>query len=317
MATAIPDTYSLKSSCKIVYDQGQTSACVAYSIAGMQSGFEVLDEGEVITFDAARIYKDNGGTGNNGIFADDVLAYAVKQGLPEIDSTDRRKLASYAYTTDIATIISAIAVNRFVVMALLLPTDFLQGVCGQGSVTNAYHQILCCGYNKATGRLEFLNSWGKGYGQNGFGTILMSYLQSPEQSRYFYAYSAVDVLDTPQPIPIPTPVPVPIPIPPTPTPIPTPTPNRLRVTLRPTIVKRSILMGGGASLVVEVTKYGTSMGIANVPVNLTVNGKNLGTKTSKTAFVNWVISKADFHGTATLTVDDPSYMKTVRMVTLA
>lgn len=396
MAAPIPDVYSLKSSCKVVYDQGATSACVAYSIAGMQSGFEVLDEGEVITFDAARVYKDNGGLGGNGIFAEDVLKYSVKLGLPEVGNMDRRKLVSYAFTTDLGVICAALAANQFVVFALLLPTDFLAGDCGLGNVTSNYHQLCACGFDKTHGRLEFLNSWSKSYGQGGFGTILMSYLQSPAQQGFFYAYAATDVLETP---PLPPLQPaitgytdangnavahftpgIPIDIVGTgfgttigsvklgtidllpvgwndrqiivnlvqstmldpfygfanpvkltvgsivvtgpsltldkPVVPPLPPDKLIRLTLRPTLVKRAILMGGGASLVVEVTKYGTASGIANVPVNLRVNGKDLGTKTSKTSFVNWVISKADFHGTATLTVDDPKYYRTLRMVTL-
>jgi hypothetical protein len=314
LSAPIPDVGSLAQYCTSIYNQGSVPSCVAHSEAGMMSGFEQLDENQKIVFDAPQIYKDCGGTGSNGIFTDVALQYAIDRGLPEIGSTERRKLESVAYTKDLAVICATLAAKRFVVFAWLLPTDFMQGDCGLGQPTSGYHQTVAVGYDKIHGRLEFLNSWGTSYGRKGFGSVSFTYLQSPAQQGFFYAYAATDILETPVPIPVPPPVPIPIP---TPVPTPIPPPDKLiRITLRPTLVKRSILMGGGASLVVEVTKYGTATGIANVPVNLKVNGKDLGTKTSKTSFVNWVISKADFHGTAILTVDDPKYYKTLRMITL-
>lgn len=185
-----------------IYNQGATPACVAFSIATEQTAYQRMDDSESMLFDAMQVYRDCGGNGTNGIYTDVALKYAVAQGLPSVDYTARRKLQSYSYTTDPAVICAALAANQLCVFAWLLPTDFMQGTCGLGQPTTAYHQTLATGYDRPHGRLLFANSWGSGYGQKGFGSVPFSYLTQPALAGYWYAYSTADVLDKPTPTPL-------------------------------------------------------------------------------------------------------------------
>lgn len=208
LAAPTPDAVDHSKWCSVVYNQGSVPACVAASICGEQSAYQSMDDNEPgLIFDWNKVYVDCGGNGKNGIYTNVALKYAVDQGLPTISPLTRRKLASYAYTTDIAVICAALAAGHLCVFAWLLPTDFWQGDCGHGQPTNNYHQTVAVGYDRPHATLKFLNSWGKGYGKQGFGTVPFSYLTANgNQSSMFYAYSTADVFEkqTPAPAPLPS-----------------------------------------------------------------------------------------------------------------
>lgn len=48
------------------------------------------------------------------------------------------------------------------------------------------HALLCVGYDDATQRFRFVNSWGGGWGQNGFGTIPYQYLADRDLADDFW-----------------------------------------------------------------------------------------------------------------------------------
>lgn len=194
------------------YNQGSLPSCVAHSSAGMQSINEQMERGQWIIMDAVKAYYDNGGNGSNGVPTQAVLSYMQGSGMPVVGSSLRYKLSTYAFCqpmqpAGIEALKAAISTGHPCVLAMLLPSDFMNGMtAGQGSVNRvAYHQVCCVGYTPE--RVTFLNSWGPGYGQNGLGSVPWSYLARPEQANYVYAYTEVDSPDDDIPPPPPPPPP--------------------------------------------------------------------------------------------------------------
>lgn len=54
------------------------------------------------------------------------------------------------------------------------------------------HAMLCVGYDDATRRFEFLNSWGQGWGRKGRGTIPYDYLTNPGLADDFWEITMVE-----------------------------------------------------------------------------------------------------------------------------
>ena len=184
---------------KEAYDQGTEDSCVAFSIAGMQSIFEQILNNQWLTFDAEELYKDNGGTGGNGISVKAALSWDQTTGLKDLANGQRYKIQNSAFADPmtaegIDAIKSAITASCPCVLALLLPSDFddqfgKSGDCN-GTVTSDYHQICVIGYD--ADRFTFLNSWGNLWGKKGMGTIAWNFLQLPEQTGSVYAYTTTD-----------------------------------------------------------------------------------------------------------------------------
>src|SRR5579859_617499 len=181
---------------KDAYDQGVKDACVAYSIAGMQSTFQAIRNSKWLTFDAEALYCDNGGIGTNGISTLEALAWDKTNGLTDSTSKSTDKIVDFGFadptTVDgISSIKSAISAKHPCVLALLLPSDFNDHFGGsgdcKGTITSDYHQVCPVGYDEE--RLTFLNSWGKSWGKNGIGTIAWSFLKDPSQAGSAYAYT--------------------------------------------------------------------------------------------------------------------------------
>ncbi len=63
--------------------------------------------------------------------------------------------------------------------------------CMDGMCLDGYHSVLLTGYDDATQRFQFLNSWGKTWGDGGYGTMEYAFL-----TRYAYDGGALDDLDT-------------------------------------------------------------------------------------------------------------------------
>jgi len=211
---SFPDILSLrKYQTGPALNQGATGACVAASEAHLQAFYESMERGTWITFDWARFYTENGGTGSNGINTRDSLQDLHVKGYPVFASDRRYKIQSYAFvdfTADflfaIQTVKAAIAALRPVVLALKLPDDFLKGMgagAASSKVTDAYHQVLIPAYDSNT--LGVFNSWGPGYGDNGWGTLEIDYLARPEQRGWLYGFTTFDAPDDNPPPPPPPP----------------------------------------------------------------------------------------------------------------
>lgn len=69
------------------------------------------------------------------------------------------------------------------------------------------HDVLIVGYSAVTQRFKFLNSWGKGWGNGGFGEIPYSYALNPRWAADFWTIRWKDQMPRPSPVP-PQPSPV-------------------------------------------------------------------------------------------------------------
>jgi hypothetical protein len=194
----IPTSYhELEKYVEGVYDQDGWNACVAYSIAGMQSVIERKRFGHWYWFDAFEVYSYCGGAqGNTGISATCALDFDVQTGLADKDTQTRHHISDYAFAnpmtpSGVELIKASVATGYACVLALLLPQDFGNpgptGACNSNVVTNGYHQICIVGYDEK--RFTLLNSWGDGWGDKGLGSIPWAFVQRPEQSGFAYAYT--------------------------------------------------------------------------------------------------------------------------------
>ncbi|SRR6266404_1686834 len=195
-------------------NQGEESSCVAFSSCHLQAFYEQMERKQWVVFDGHALYVENGGTGNNGVLTRDVLQYLQARGCPVLGASTRYKIQSYAFVDfsndfllAIQTVKAAIAANRPVVLAMLLPSDFTSGTSvGQtgSQVTSGYHQVLVGGYTLKG--LDIFNSWGPGFGDNGWANVSIDYLARPEQQGWLYAFTSFDGPDDNLPLPSPSPV---------------------------------------------------------------------------------------------------------------
>lgn len=195
---------------KGTYNQGQIPSCVAHSTAGMKSIEDMLEHSVWNTYDAPALYRDNGGTGQNGVDTRRVLQYAQDTGVLVLNGTARYRIGSYAFAPRVAgqfeeTIKAAVAANMPCVLALLLPQNF--GWDSSGGITQGYHQVVIAGYTEQY--VIILNSWGAGWGNGGLGRVPWAFIiQDNFQNGYAYAYTVIDGLDKDlQPPPVPDPAP--------------------------------------------------------------------------------------------------------------
>lgn len=198
---------------QVKYNQGARPSCVSESECGAKSIEDFQDTSIWNRYDATELYRACGGNGMNGIFTDAALRYAVGTGLLVAGSQRRFKLASYLFAPQVAgdfrrTLAAALVASGPCVVAMLLPSIF--GWNSGESPTSGYHQMCLVGY-EGLGDGDyavFLNSWGEGWGNQGFCRIAWRYLEMNGnfQNRYVYAYRMVDFIDKGT-IPVPTPPP--------------------------------------------------------------------------------------------------------------
>lgn len=87
------------------------------------------------------------------------------------------------------------------------------------------HDVLACGYSLEQRVIKFRNSWGKGWGEDGYGFLPLAYVLHPGMASDFWTVKHPSLPDQPQPpIPVPTP-PIPVPTPPVPVPPSPPQPD--------------------------------------------------------------------------------------------
>jgi hypothetical protein len=184
-------------------NQGAVPSCVSHTMAHMQAIYQQMEEGVWRTFDAPRAHRETGAE-STGRWPDDLLRYCVTNGMPLVGSNERYKIQGYAFVAYDGnwenTIKAAIAAEKAITLAMLLPSNFSYE--SSGAVTSGYHEVDLVGYRP--GAFLILNSWGSSWGRNGLGWVPIEFLkQNNWQQRYVLVHAPVDVRQDPNPPPPP------------------------------------------------------------------------------------------------------------------
>lgn len=109
-------------------------------------------------------------------------------------------------------IMEAIALGYPVIFGITVYDSFMQSQTGDIPMPASYesvqggHCMIAVGYDQATMRFKFQNSWGTSWGNQGFGTIPFDYLGSQTYGGDYWIVTA-DSIGPPGPNPIPVPDP--------------------------------------------------------------------------------------------------------------
>jgi hypothetical protein len=181
----------------------------------MQAIHQWQEERTARVFHAARAHSETGPV-DQGRWPDDILRYCKDRGMPLSGAESRYKISVYAFASKASpqewedSIKAAIVAGRPVPICYLLPSNY--GAESSGEMTSGYHETLIVAFRP--GAFLMLNSWGQGWGRQGFGWVPIPFLlQAGWQNGHVIAHSGVfDERTAPTPDP-------PTPNPPTPTPI--------------------------------------------------------------------------------------------------
>ncbi len=191
-----------------IYDQGNEGSCVSFSDCSAVGTEGVIAGQAWQLFDGHLFYRELGGTGQNGVDTRASLQRAVDVGIPIANTSARQRIGSYFFPDRtngqafLQECEAAVAANKCVVVALLLPAPFSWE--SGDAPTSAYHQMNLVGYDEVW--WIFANSWGPSFGRNGFCRVHKSFIVA-NNNQNGYAYAAtVNSLFVPGPDPQPQPV---------------------------------------------------------------------------------------------------------------
>ena len=190
-AAVIPDAYTAPDPLPVVFDQGSTPECVAYSSGAMKVYEELRDSGAFTpAFDA--FFKAIGG-GPKGAYTRNAFDRMLKAGYPPNEAL--HKIASY-YTVPVTRddIQQAILAFGPVVVGMSWDQAWFSPRLGvlpaPSGISAGGHAILAIGWD-ARG-LHLRNSWGPRWGLGGDCFLPWAYLGAVGE-----AWKAVDAITTP------------------------------------------------------------------------------------------------------------------------
>jgi C1A family cysteine protease len=222
----LPPSVDLRDKCpKAVYDQGHLGSCTANAIAGAFE-FDLLKQG-MADFMPSRLfiyYNERAREGtidcDSGAMIRDGIKSVTKQGVCDEVSwpydvttfTNQPTAAcyqealgnlatSYQRVTPILNQLKGcLAAGYPIVFGFRVYESFESAEVAQtglvpmpasGEQALGGHAVLAVGYDDATGRFLVRNSWGTGWGQDGYFTMLYPYLTDRSLSSDFWAINTV------------------------------------------------------------------------------------------------------------------------------
>ena len=172
-ATPLPPSFTVKRKSPL-YDQGQTPMCVAYSGAGEQQAFDLIDQGHTYKWDFALFFRRIGG-GPNGAIIRNALAERLHRGYPLLPSNSGNSAAAHRIKAYYAVPKTVDAIKRALVQygVLVIGTPWFNswfhpdahGNLPPADYVVGGHAIDVVGYD-AMG-LWLRNSWGGSWGVKG------------------------------------------------------------------------------------------------------------------------------------------------------
>lgn len=196
---ALPATFRVKSIAP-VYDQGSSPQCVAYSAAGEQASFDLIDQGHTYRWDFAYFFRRIGG-GPNGAVIRNAFDERLHRGYPLLPSHSGNSQAAHRIAAYYSVSRTRSAVQAALVQygTLILGTPWfnswfsprIDGSLPAADYQVGGHAITVVGYDQQG--LWLRNSWGADWGEKG--ECRMSWSQF--SAAVWEVWKAVDVVDKP------------------------------------------------------------------------------------------------------------------------
>lgn len=187
-----------------VRDQGSVGSCVGFACSEVKTGDEFIDLGEKLQFSPLFIYwqRPNQGSGmyprdamkiltEKGCCLEGLLPYdANKKETGEVPANtfkeaENFKIQAYARISTIDELRQTIVEYGPTYMSIPIFTSFDQtgsdGIVADPDPTKESlrggHGICICGYDDVKKQFKFKNSWGPGWGQNGYGYLSYNFVE--------------------------------------------------------------------------------------------------------------------------------------------
>ena len=213
----LPASIDLSDKMPPIGDQGQQQSCVAWAIAyALKSYEEKVESGQVLKFSPAFIYNQI----NNGLNAPtnitDALNVLSQQGVcmyddmpynpddwvtkPSAQMQQKAKKFRIDYWrkinhTDIKEVKAHLAAGYPIIIGAYVSEEFLRigkDIWNTAGTPLGGHCMLLVGYDDTKNAFKVMNSWGVGWGDNGFGWI--SYNMFPDPKVIMYGFVAKDAI---------------------------------------------------------------------------------------------------------------------------
>lgn len=225
VAIALPPSIDLRATCPPVLDQGQLGSCTSNAIANAHY-FDQMKQGLALPFAPARLFIYYNERAMEGTIGQDAGAM-IRDGIKSIskqgvcaESLWPYNVAKFAkkptvkcFTAALKNIATSyqrvaqtlddtrgcLAAGYPFVFGFTVYSSFeSQAVANTGIVPMPTHEkalgghaVLCCGYNDVTQRFLVMNSWGTGWGMQGYFTIPYAYLTNARLASDFWTVRVV------------------------------------------------------------------------------------------------------------------------------
>jgi hypothetical protein len=166
-----------------VRDQGDTPTCVGQSCSELKTVQEFFEHSEFMDFDALWLYNEckkiDGFPNEEGTFIRVALKILEQRGIPWENLY--YKIKCYARIENLEELLLAIASNGPCVLGVEVfetwanPINGIIRLPGPDMKSLGGHAILVTGFNQNERLIEFKNSWGKDWGDNGYGYLPFDY----------------------------------------------------------------------------------------------------------------------------------------------
>lgn len=226
MASKLPARIDLRNSCPPVYDQGQLGSCTANAIGGAFE-FELIKQKtkdfmpsrlfiyynervieNTVSSDSGAMLRDGMKTVNkNGICSEDLWPYNISEFTQKPYSTCytdalKHQVLSYKRVTRILNSMKTCLVQGFpFVFGFSVYEAFESAEVAKTGVVNlpkkneallGGHAVVAVGYDDSSKRFIVRNSWGTGWGLNGYFTMPYDYLLNSDLADDFWTIRLVE-----------------------------------------------------------------------------------------------------------------------------
>lgn len=213
----LPESFDLSDKLPPVGNQGMQQSCVAWAVAyALKSYQEKLESGQQFTFSPSFIYNQINNGQNAPTYVTDALNVLSQQGVceyndmpynvndwvtkPSQQALSNAKKFRIDYWrkinhVDIKEVKAHLAAGYPVIIGAYITEEFIRNgkdVWSTSGTPAGGHCMLLVGYDNSKNAFKVMNSWGSGWGDNGFGWI--SYNVFPDPNMIMYCFVAKDAI---------------------------------------------------------------------------------------------------------------------------